>query len=302
MKTRLKRLRHGQFLLLEGDMVCRYQSKHGEWSETEVDLYRDILSAESNVIEVGSHIGSHTIPLSRVCHLGTVITYEAQRFIHALLSANLMLNARTNVIAKHACGWHENTVLELEMCDYSESWNYGNFSVEKGYSYEKQFSGKTTKDFVPAWRIDDDPHVAQLPSVDFIKLDAEGAEMRVLEGAMETIRKHWPIVYVEAVDLRIPEAVRELLGPLGYKGYWFHSVRGRPDSFFGPADYDGDPEASLMEENSIFVHESSDWKPRRLVEIDSLMPPVDTPALHRYPLPEGRYPLFEVGVKTLPED
>jgi len=296
MKTFLKTLRHGQFLLIEGDMVCGYLARYGEWSETEVDLYRDILSPESNVIEVGAHIGSHTVPISRICCDGKVITYEAQRTIHAMLSANLMLNCRTNVIAKHACGWDENTVLELECCDYSSHWNYGNFSVEKGYSYENQFAGETSKDFVPAWRIDDDPHVASLPTIDFMKLDAEGAELRVIAGAMATIEKHRPAVYVEAVDRGIPMAVREMLEPLGYKGYWFISVRGRPDGFFGPADYAGDPDASRMEENSLFVHESSGWIPRGLREIDAagVLAP-DIPALHRYPLAEGEQSLFRVG-------
>lgn len=298
MKTELKNVRHGTFLLLKGDMVCEYLENYGEWSETEVDLYREVLSESSNVIEVGTHIGSHTVPISKICSEGKIVTYEAQRVMHAMLSANLMLNCRTNVIAKHACGWNENTVLELETCNYDDSWNYGNFSVEKGYSFENQFAGETSKDFVPAYRIDDDPHVAVLPTVDFIKLDAEGAELRVLEGAMATIRKHKPVVYVEAVDLGIPKAVREVLEPLGYKGYWFFSLRGRPDSFFGPVNY-RDKRSTRMEENSVFVHESSKWVPRGLREIDStVVPPPDTPAMHRYPMPEGRPPLFTVGKKA----
>lgn len=298
MQTEIVKVRHGTFLLLKGDMVCDYQRKFGEWSETEVDLYRDVLNPHSNVIEVGSHIGSHTIPISRICSEGKVITYEAQRVMHAMLSANLMLNCRTNVIAKHACGWDENTVLELEACDYSKEWNYGNFSVEKGYSYENQFKGETTTDLVPALRIDDDPHVARLPSVEMIKLDAEGAELRVLDGAMETIRKHKPVVYVEAVDLSIPRAVRELLTPMGYTGYWFFTLRGRPDSYFGPADYRNRPLASLMEENSVFVPEGSPWKPRGLTQIDdAVKPPTDLPAMHRYPMPEGIEPLFTIGTR-----
>lgn len=284
-------------MLIDGDMVCGYLERFGEWSETEVDLYRDILSADSNVIEVGTHIGSHTIPISRICCNGKVVAYEAQRVMHAVLSANLMLNCRTNVIAKHACGWDENTVLELEICDYSESWNYGNYSVEKGYSDENRFTGTTSRDYVPAYRIDDDPHVAELPTVDLFKLDTEGAEVRVIEGAIETIRKHKPAIYVEAVDRSIPMSAREILEPLGYKGYWFFSVRGRPDSFFGPADYTDDF-ADRMEENSIFVHECRNWNPRGLREIDSTgIPPPEMPAFHRYPLPEGKRPLFQVGTR-----
>lgn len=48
-----------------------------------------------------------------------------------------------------------------------------------------------------------------------IKIDVQGAETRVIRGALETIRQHRPVLFVEN-----PEAVAlELLAPLGYRAY-----------------------------------------------------------------------------------
>ncbi len=59
--------------LLRGDMVSEYADLYGEWQELEVCLFRDILRADSNVIEVGAHIGMHSVPLSRIASQGQVV-------------------------------------------------------------------------------------------------------------------------------------------------------------------------------------------------------------------------------------
>lgn len=71
-----------------------------------------------------------------------------------------------------------------------------------------------------------DALTTNLPSVDFVKIDVEGFEIEVLEGAIETIFKHRPIFFLEYNRYAIvknhgsqPEQFLqrafELLGPLG---------------------------------------------------------------------------------------
>lgn len=50
MRTFIKDLRWGKFILLRGDMISNYASNYGEWSETEVDLYKLLLRNDSNVL------------------------------------------------------------------------------------------------------------------------------------------------------------------------------------------------------------------------------------------------------------
>jgi FkbM family methyltransferase len=61
-----------------------------------------------------------------------------------------------------------------------------------------------------------------LVDVGFIKIDVEGAEAQVLEGARETIARDKPVLLVEAEERHRSGAVslvRERLEPLGYEGY-----------------------------------------------------------------------------------
>jgi len=67
---------------------------------------------------------------------------------------------------------------------------------------------------VQAYRLDD----LELPAPDLIKIDCEGAEMQVLQGAAETLRKHRPVVHLEVHPLLgVSEtAVQEFLHSAGY--------------------------------------------------------------------------------------
>jgi FkbM family methyltransferase len=71
---------------------------------------------------------------------------------------------------------------------------------------------------VKAFRIDE----LRLENVSFIKIDVEGHEVSVLEGALETLEKNKPSILLEAEERHRPRAVatvREFLEPLGYEGY-----------------------------------------------------------------------------------
>lgn len=300
MRTFLEDARHGRFLLIRGDFISDELHRRGEWSETEIELFRCFLSSGSNVVEVGANIGAHTVPIARMCSRGTVVVFEVQRPIFYVLGANLAMNNCINVVGKLSAAWDCTETLKIETCWYDAAWNYGNFSVERGFSDENRFHGARWIDHVGAVRLDADPHIGTLTSLDLLKIDAEGAELRVLEGARRTIEAHKPAVFMEANRRSLLAEVRSRLESLGYDGYWFVTIRGRPDSYFGPADY-SDGLSSRMEENAIFVHRDRPWRPAGLRRMGAEpTPPADLPVLHKYPLPPGEAPMFVFGTPQHP--
>ncbi|QRQ24715.1 FkbM family methyltransferase [Escherichia coli] len=136
MRTYIKELRWGSFILLRGDMISNYASNYGEWCEVEVDLYKTLLSEGSNVLEIGANIGLHTIPLSKICRNGKVICFEPQPPIFNMLCGNLAINNVLNVMPYNKAVGDICGDIIIPVSSYDKPWNYGSFSIENGYNNE----------------------------------------------------------------------------------------------------------------------------------------------------------------------
>jgi hypothetical protein len=76
----LKKCRYGLTIYNNIDMwVGRSIEKYGEYSESEVQVFRDIIKQGDVVLDVGANIGCHTMAMSRlVGHGGIVFSYEPE--------------------------------------------------------------------------------------------------------------------------------------------------------------------------------------------------------------------------------
>lgn len=87
--------------------------------------------------------------------------------------------------------------------------------IEMAGGGHAQIAGKMRK--VPVFRLDD----FGLRDVDFVKIDVEGYERRVILGGLETITRDRPMIVVEQNDVRLPDeepfAAKKLLEELGYR-------------------------------------------------------------------------------------
>lgn len=59
-----------------------------------------------------------------------------------------------------------------------------------------------------------------IPKPDFMKIDVEGFELDVINGALETIRKYRPSIFIEIHSSAIGSEIKKILGPL----YQIHHV------------------------------------------------------------------------------
>ena len=101
--NRLKRCRYGLMLYNPNDrFVGRALDLYGEFSEGEVQLFRQTVKPGQMVLDVGAHIGTHTLFFARaVGSRGAVIAFEPQRLLFQTLCANMALNSITNVICRN---------------------------------------------------------------------------------------------------------------------------------------------------------------------------------------------------------
>ena len=173
---RLKRCREGAMIYNVNDTwIGRALDTYGEFSRGEVELFEKIVHPSMTAVEVGANIGVHTIPLARfVGPQGRVVAFEPQRIVFQILCGNVALNALANVVINHAAVGREIGSIVVPSVDYSQPGNFAGLSLcssEKG-------------EVVRVVTIDS----LDLASCEFVKIDVEGMEHDVIEGAANTIQ------------------------------------------------------------------------------------------------------------------
>jgi len=207
--------RHGPMFALAGDAyITRSMQLYGEYGHDEVDLFRQVVRPGMTVVEAGANIGAHTVMLGRACAPGPLLAFEPQQPVFQLLCANLVMNGVTNVLAfPDAVGAAAGTAL-IPPIDYGASYNFGSVSIRmtKASAGLDWDAGQPTR----VVAIDD----LDLPACGFLKVDVEGFEAEVLEGARRTIARCRPVLYVENDRASLQAGLIALIDGLDYAQYW----------------------------------------------------------------------------------
>ena len=291
MRTFVKECRWGRFILIKGDFISAYADAYGEWAETEIDLFRSLVPSDGVCVEIGANIGLHTIALAKHCHRGRVIAYEPQRPIYNILCGNIALNDVFNADLRNTGVGARNHFLTIQTSRYDIPWNYGNFSLERGFSDEGQYPGEVDQTLVEVVSIDERHGNPELPRLDLLKIDAEGLEPEILEGARRTIAKHRPYVFMEANRAPIAAAGVGFFSTLGYSANWFLPARWRRDNF------NASPISNATYDRNIIFAPPDRPKPADnlpTVSPDGVIPP-NTWILSLYPHPKDRPYDFHTG-------
>ena len=159
----------------------------GEWEKNVYTAYKELLNKDSIVIEVGAHVGTHTVEMSKLSK--HVYTFEIQRFLNQLLSYNLIHNECFNVTNFLEIVGNNNSLLPIEEISYDidRVFNTGVMTVQglnKPWGY-------------PILQTKLDDKFNFLTRCDLLKIDAEGSEIDVIKGAIKLINKTKPAILVE---------------------------------------------------------------------------------------------------------
>lgn len=216
--------RYGRMLYPPKDKyVGRSFKEYGQFSQGEVEIFKHFVREGAVVLDIGANIGAHTVPLAQLVGSGgVVVAFEPQPVLHQILSANVVLNSIPNVISYAMALGDEEGECKIPALDYTQEENFGGISmdfVDEG-------------DSVPVCRLDG----FQLDRVDFIKLDVEGFESKVLAGAGETIARCRPIMYIENDRKEKSAELIQQLFDLGYRLWWHTPPLFSPNNFKGKTE------------------------------------------------------------------
>lgn len=221
----LVRAKYGHILYNRHDTyIGKAIEKYGEFSEGEVNLFRQICGKGDIVIDVGANIGAHTLVFSRlVGQQGRVHAFEPQRVVFQTLCANMAINSIENVECRQTALSSESSTTRIPDIRYDLPANHGGFKVG---DYEKGME-------IPVEPLDS---LLDLSRLKLIKIDVEGMEYHVIQGARDTIARHTPFLYVENDKPRKSKVLIQLIQSLGYRLFW------HLPGLFNPNNFARDPE------------------------------------------------------------
>lgn len=176
------------------DYIKNHVIKRGDsWEEYIHDQFKKYVKPGSVALDIGGHIGTHTLNLSRlVGGSGQVYVFEPQPKMFCELAINMHLNGCQNIKYFHnALGAEEKWIKmhippEVWMATYSPTMiNEGHGTV----TLDSEASGEPAKMI----RLDD----LHIDNISLIKMDVEGFEMEVIRGGKETILRNKPVMIIE---------------------------------------------------------------------------------------------------------
>ena len=162
-----------------------------------------VTDPQKDILDVGGNIGWNALMFSEY---GNVHTFEP--VYHTLISKNIDQNTTDYPIILHPYGLSNiNTISDIWIPTNEDGLcNYGCTSLTK--------NTQTRAMKVHLKRLDD--VYSGIPGL--IKIDVEGHELEVLQGAEQTIRKHSPNIYIEIFDFDT-NPTTQFLDELGYFKY-----------------------------------------------------------------------------------
>ena len=185
-----------------------FASEYSKGIHWDGGIIRDTLSRYVQkakvILDIGSHVGSHSIAYNKINPSAHIYAFEPQKHIYRLLVKNICDNSAISKVTPvysavgNKCGIAHMASRSYDLgipveYDSGKGFNYGGLSL--GVDGEQ----------VPLMTIDS----MNLDACDFIKIDVEGAEPLAFMGAALTILKYKPVIYFECNERDVTEDMKK---------------------------------------------------------------------------------------------
>jgi len=198
--------------------------------EPDFELFGRMAAVPALVVDVGANRGHSAIAVLRKTRRMKVLSLEPNRalrwallmikILHPLRFSFRLVGAGNDSSTKAlyiplSAGYDLSTQASLSLDEFDKWWVRERLQ-ESGHDRDSARAFKTTSiRVIPLDSLDLAP--------DLIKIDTEGWERHVLEGAQQTLRNHLPAILIEVNDA---EAWMPMLSELGYRFYSYDAGSG----------------------------------------------------------------------------
>jgi FkbM family methyltransferase len=203
---------------IKGDYIFESIRDFAYFSPQEIIFLKQFIDSDDTVIEIGTNIGCHTIPLSSNNPNGEYYCFEPQKHIYYYLTKNITMNGRTNVTAFNFGLGNNNKTIYYDKIILHEN-NSGAFCLSQIGASDEKGDNKFELDIKNINCIESIKHLTKLK---LIKMDVESMEYEILVTMKDIITKFNPIIFVEYSSDTFQDMC-VFLNNLGYKIYWFNT-------------------------------------------------------------------------------
>lgn len=188
---------------------------YGVWEKAETEFILKFLKPGMNFLDIGANIGYYSLLSARAVGLdGAVHAFEPEPGNFELLSKNISANKLKNIYPLNKAVSNKEEMKQL----FLSAANYGAHSFAEG-NVPLGVEGSVS---VSTLRLDDYWREHGRGKIDFIKMDTQGAEGDILEGAEKVLEESSPVILMEFWPYglrgfgREPQTVLSLLEKYGY--------------------------------------------------------------------------------------
>jgi len=207
--------------------TCQSLSVTGYYEPNMLIFLKEVLASDMTFIDIGANMGLYSIFASKIVgEGGKVLAFEPSKRECSRFKENLRLNNMKNIFLSEIALSDKKVDRELLIADEEHSGH----NTLGSFIYPETNLRETVK--IKTDTLDALIKKKKLSSVNVIKIDTEGHEYSVLNGALETLQRFKPtlLVEIEEKSLQVQGSskvqIADLLSSLGYKIYCLDPLTG----------------------------------------------------------------------------
>ena len=198
-ETAYRRGRNNYFTLSDEKDITFFLPHRGDYIQQqiilthsfyELDLLQKVkndINSDSVVIDVGSNIGNHAVYFGKIASARKIYSFEPNKVAFDVLKVNIDLNGLSTKTQLYNFALGSKSGKAEISIDGRIYDNLGYTILRESVTGEIEIKSLDELNIIEN-------------KIDFIKIDVEGFEIEVLKGALLTIQKYLPIIWVESFD------------------------------------------------------------------------------------------------------
>jgi FkbM family methyltransferase len=177
----------------DGDDYYSHIRDGADLTDPVLHALRPVVGEDAVCVDAGANIGIHSLGMSHLAPQGHVYAFEPSPGAFDWLQRNLSQNGVTNVTAVQSALSDRVGTIGFHDVPFFTA---GSFTAEEGSYLGSGAVGSNLVE-VPCTTLDTFVEAHRVQRVDVVKIDVEGAELAVLDGAQRTLADHRPVVVME---------------------------------------------------------------------------------------------------------